>query len=800
MKIFTETANILHRSKELLLSLSPFRNVTVRITFRLLLYFLTLTVIPFGILSLLVQHFAFAFAGLILCLLIVFTLHRFAIFQRHATRNLIFLIIFILGICSYLQLTEATPGSTEISTVENNSLARKIYLAIHNGNIAIAAFFPSRGAYEINGDGTINGAPLPTNIIGWYILFHACAYIFAGYFFMSLWGYRTINRLQFFLTRDDEKNIFWCITPTPRMMILAEDILKNAGSPSQPVFSVEENEIPDSAPLFQDMNFHDFCLKLRKPGQFHEYCITAAKHFFLTENDDWNMNMANLLLRERERKHITTQTRLYIKISDNVRELFFNRWADANNKPGEVEIILIHESEIIAGKFIQEYPMLDTVAEKIDTQTATIADAEFKVLVIGFGNIGRSVLKHIICDCQYIRSLNGTTVDNRPRKQGIISRDESEYTDQMDRVPFSADIIDHDEDVWNVFRHEFPDACQRFNLNFTQMKVLSGEFFQLQWENLKNYNRIIVALGDAVLNMEVAANLEKIIRKNIPLPGTGNAVQQQEPSEILMEIKKRLFVISPEITQQKIPGHELYHHNDNLFHLIADNYEIYRYDCIVEERLSYMARLIDLGYNINFRKKENKSADEKISFALYKQLMKVHHFPLIPSNYSFADFCHLPLNQKKRIMRSWHIKYCDGELKTATMASRKSSRAAAANLRNILLLLGLNDESFSTHYDNRIAADPVLKNTLGRTEHLRWIAFSLLEGNTLWKNPVKNDQFEKANQSIPYYRHAALVEWDELPELDRIFSEGKTFRKKDLEIIENLAMIYQEYCVQNKKE
>ena len=143
-------------------------------------------------------------------------------------------------------------------------------------------------------------------------------------------------------------------------------------------------------------------------------------------------------------------------------------------------------------------------------------------------------------------------------------------------------------------------------------------------------------------------------------------------------------------------------------------------------------------------------------------------------------------------MTIWYPRFKNGKLQSASMADRKSSRASAANLRNIIRLIGLNETNILDFYDNAIS-DFELKKTLGKTEHLRWMAFSLMQENTIWKNPVKNKEFTKANQSVNYYRHATLTEWDKLPEIDLVFPDGKTFQEKDLEIIENLALIYREY-------
>lgn len=806
----------LHSTKEWFLSISSFSERKIRLKYRWFLLFATLAILfPAVLTGLLflckcliplfpsypIRYAPVSLFFLFACLFSVFVLHKINFFQRVAARNLVFIMIFLFGVGIYSSMPECIANikksnkSVPKEYCMSEKLIREACLSIHNGNIAIAAFFPSRGSYDIAENGTAsegNSKDLPTSMLLFYVLFHACVYIFAGYFFMSFWGFRTINRIQFFLTKDNEKYVFWCRTPEPQMFKLAKNILHDEKQPSQPVFSVEESNVSDAQALFQEMNFHDICLKLRKPGQIHQYCLHAAKHFLLSDDTDWNMDMAKAIIAAREKNNVHTFTRLYIRVTENSREIFFNRWADANNDPGEVEIILIDECEMIAEKFIHDYPMLDTIQNKIDIKTATVPEAEIKVLIIGFGRIGRAVLKHILCDCQYIRSTSPCS-NNIPQKEGIHPCEASEYSQQGERVPFSADIIDCDAIQWDIFHNDHREACNRFNLKFMPINVLSDEFFQLQWKNLKNYNRIVLALGNADLNIEVAAVIEKLIRKNIILPSNGE-IPEISPKKQLTDMREKLFLISPEVTRhqssfqrEESATQNSCLHQQNLFTLIGADYEIYSQEHIIDEQLSFMARLIDLEYNTHREKYK------PMEYAQFERLAKQRNLPILPPDLTFKMFCSLPLTERKKIADSWCVKYEDCKLKTATMTDRKSSRASAANLKNYLKLCGLNEYDFYDKYD-AVIADEQLKNNLGRTEHLRWIAYSLLEGFVLWEKPVAT--FGKANQTKHYLRHAALVEWDELPELNGIF--GKDFQKIDLEIIENLKSIYGEYQAQNK--
>lgn len=740
---------------------------------------------------------------------------------RGIYRNIFFIVLFCVGVWCYIEvakvetvipeksppviITSAEPRSMSASEKIQKYLKESvqyIFSATHHSHMSLAAFFPSRGSYEINADGTINNKmfiPLSTLLL--YFVFHAAVYIFASYFIVSLWGYRTTNRLLFWLTRDVEKNVFWCMIPESKMLKLAKDIHKKQLEFSQPVFSVDESEVADPQALFQEMNYQGFCLKLRKPEQIHSNCLKGARHFFLTEDPDWNINMARAFLSKRKKYGIETFAQLYIKISDESRELFFNRWADENNIPGKIEIIVIDEAEMIAEKFVSAYPMLQTLEPTaVNTAAGTIPESEFKVLIIGFGRIGRALLKHTICDSQFIRNLDPETFsDNIPRKEGIITS--NSFSAQRERVPFSADIIDCDIERWTIFKHTHKSACQRFNLNFMQMKVLSEAFFDLKWENLKNYNRVIVALGESELNIEVAAAIENIIRKKIALPSSKLPEGDGDPEKQLKDMKKRCFLISPEIyncPEGEEHSENLFNCSENLFSLFGANYEIFSCENIIEEKLSVMAKLIALSYGINYHETLDEEAEK--SRLRHSALREANGLPVIPWNYSFKEFSlHLPPEQKKEIMKSWYTSYnaSSDKLNAESMYGRKSSRASASNLKNILTLLGMDENEITLEKYSSLIADENLKNLLGRTEHLRWMAYIMLEGHELWSFPARTPQCSMPNQSKKYQRHATLVEYEDLPAMDKIFpgKDKKTFQQKDLEIIENLPLIYREYNI-----
>lgn len=642
-----------------------------------------------------------------LCLVVTIWLCHCQITQRGWFRNVFFIVILLLGVVSYVGIAQVTAGASE----KQINPVGKILSPVHHSCTAVAAFFPSRGSYEIEADGTMNNKfNLPWYILSAYYAFHASIYIFASYFVLSLWGYRSINRLRFGLTLDKEKNVFWCIKPELKMLNLAKDILKTAKAANeiyQPVFSVDETKFDEHKPIFQEMNFQKFCLKMRKPDQIHESCLLSARHFFLTEDADWNICMADQLLKKISK--LKRKTQLYIRINNDARTIYYTRWAN-QYKNTTIEIIFIDECALIVDKFTKDYHILKAFPECIDKNAAVCKENGFKFLIIGFGGLGKEVLKHLICDTQFLDS-------------------------QGKRVDVGIDIVEKDATQIALFRKQFDDLLTRFNgIQFIttskNIPIAAGteEFYSFFEQNHKKYDRIVVALGDTAVSVETIAQIEDIVRKNIDLSSS-------DPQGELRAWKNKIFLISPELCDSMFPEEENNKH-DNLFTVIGAGNKIFNYSDIINEDMFKLAQVINCRYDTDtIEEVDMTKAVEK---------------------WEGADFY-----------------------------SRQSSYAAGLGLENVRLLLRVKDDCTKEEY-KKLLDDDKLKQRLGKIEHNRWWAYMLGSGYSPWTNPVQRlkEDLKKANQSTKFLRHATMVEWEYLPEMDNAFRNVITIsiqqKKRDL--------------------
>lgn len=690
------------------------------------------------------------FGGVFVCFLCLINM-------RGIYRNIFFIFLFTIGVIGYITVAnnkaeiseknilscnfnaEITTEAEKIIITSNSNESykqqfvdkkerfsqwvSKIFVsAVHHSHMALAAFFPSRGTYEIEENGTFNSKEMEFFTLFLYFVFHTFVYIFTAYFIVSHWGYRTTNRLRFWLTRDDEKNVFWCVTPGPKMLTLAKDIIKKYRETAQPIFTVEEAAVSDPKSLFQEMNYHGLCLKLRKPDQIHSNCLCAARHFFLSEDSDWNINMANSLLEEISKLKLKVKAQLYIRITNDARKIYYTRWAE-QYKNTRVEIIFIDECALIVDKFTQKYHVLDSFKEcigeykkRIGKDEKCIGDATvckengFNFLIIGFGGLGQEVLKHLICDTQF-------------------------FTPEDEIVPVKIDVVEKDAERIALFRRQFNDLLERFNgiefiMTPENIPVAAGteKFYSFFEQNHKKYDRVIVALGDAALNVEIIAQIENIVRKNIDL-------SLPEPEAELQKWKNKLFLISPELCKS------IFSNKNNMFTLFGEDNKIFNYLDIINGEMFELAKKINCNYCVG----------------------KIEQRQKLDSMWSEVDFY-----------------------------NRQSSYAAGLGLENIKLLLKLEDNCTVDDY-KEILLNEELKERLGKIEHNRWWAYMLGCGYSTWQNPhLRPKDLKKAKQTDKFLRHATMIEWEDLPKMDEIFPDNKTFYQKDLEIIENLPLFYRE--------
>lgn len=580
--------------------------------------------------------------------------------QKTWVRVLFFCVLFCLGVFGYF-----TSASGELPRVQ------KLLLSIC---ASLSEFFPSRGSYDVLGEGTFNWG-----LIGFCLL----CYFFAISILIAIFGRKLTNKWQLFLTKLNcsERRVFWCDIPGDKEEMLADNI-RGQHSDIRCIFSVKESAIEEEkiAELMANLNFKHDLLCLRKPGQFHIDTLKAPVHFFITDDCSWNIAMAQRVWQEiaKRKKKLIDKVDFYIRVSGGVKNYWAAQWAEkiqniGSDKP-ELEIHLLQESELIARKFVRDNPLLTAPGIEIFPEKGKIK-GNFKILLLGFGDLGEAILRETVCDGQFL------------------------HTDGSDS--FSMDVIDYAPQSFNLFAVRCPEAVKQYHISFYEKDVYSSDFYKFMEDRIASYNRVIVAFYDRTLSMDIAAQIVELAK----ISGT--------------DLQSKMFVNLPDapadMKNSVFPE----------FTAFGSLQECYSEGIIIDEELDRNARKINSSYN--------KGIDNWSKLNLF---------------------------------------------------AKDSNRSCAAGLYNLCRLMGMTDpeKMFNPNALEHVLANGLL-DVYAETEHLRWNAFHFVRGIRKWDISGVTEKIVKANDIKAHLRHAALVDFNDLPLIDEKIGKGSNLKSNDRDII-----------------
>lgn len=430
---------------------------------------------------------------------------------------LLFFALYSYSVYTYrdIHLKEAEKCS-EIAKLDENV---KILSPINN---TLSIFFPSRGSYDETGNDSIH-----------FQAIHLLSYLFFAMLAFSIFGRRLINRSRYPLITYSHRNIFW--GDSPGGMLLAQHLIETTIM-QQAIFvvseTIKEDEEKDKA-LFERIDSMG-AIALYRNFQKKNKMPRGEKHFFLTEDQDFNVIMALKVVESHQQSK--RKIKLYVRTEmENIGHLFP---AGSN-----IEVNIFNQSDLTARQFVQNKPMLDLVPaeKKVDLKV----DYNFRVLVLGFGWTGREMLNKTICDSQFVGSS------------------------------FEATILDKD---FYENQGDYPllyDECiKEYNLSFESKEISTvGSSASYQWleDNIKNYDRIFVTLGDDNLNLEAGIAIYRLFFK-----------------QGLYDTKSKVFV--------HIKDAEMYCYKTLSISLFGRLDDIYTVDVVINEQMDTVAKLVHFFY------------------------------------------------------------------------------------------------------------------------------------------------------------------------------------------------------------
>lgn len=606
------------------------------------------------------------FLGL-LCFTCVAILSSMRYLRRTKVRILLFLAIFAVGCLSNF--------FCHLSPDQNMTSGQTLSRVLLSYCTAIAEFFPSRGDYDS-----------PTGGFAWMkILFYYLSCVFSISIVIAIWGGKITNRWHLFLVNllRVKRYVFWCDVPSRKEIMMANDIYASCYD-ALCVFSVEEAHIDNAAELQGDLNYHGHLLCMRKPMQFQKVCLGSTKHLFLSDDYNWNIRMANHLW-EKYQSAPHKKLDFYVRISDDVRKAWAEHWAEGIQKKADIDIHLINEATLLARILVNQYPLLKSPKVRIAEKTGK-ASGRIKILLLGFGEVGKAILREMICDGQFLQS----------------------GSESGRRIPFSVDVVDRDKAAYDLYEAFFEDAMKEYNVRFSRQDVRSSDFYRWLEPELASYNRIVIAFSDDSLNLETASRIKTIAKRKDIVFG------HSERANARMMIR-----ISDSTTARVLRDPTQNSQIEDVFFGVLD--ECYCRDVIIDETLDRRAKIISRNHVAQWRQDGDAPDEEK-------------------------------------------------EWKRMSMFEREKARSCASGVKNLLLLAGMNEETFVPEKWNALTSDEKLMNALAETEHMRWCAALMMRGVRKWPLSEVGDDDRRPNDIRKHMRHAALTDYRNLPEVDRRFN------------------------------
>lgn len=652
----------------------------------------------------------------------------------------------------------------------------KIERQIEAPNRAVASFFPSRGGFEAIAKA--DDAALRLH----YFIFQTAVLFYVALLMFSIFGRGIVNQARKWVTPWRRLNVFWGRSDAG--MLLARNIMET--SVRDQVFFMLQQRSGDGdewRTLTHDIDRMDAMWAFTYDSNAVESDVShdtlaqakGRRHFFLDESGYVNVSRADRLVKVlREWKDTRSRRNgfwcffsalragihrwylsgcrekpfFYVRVESSADELTYKQWASSVRDV--VTPILISESQLVAKDFIAQHPMLKMPRIVIDTENAVVKEGEFNVLLVGFGATGQSILNEIVCNSQFVRSYDSKT--------GLPIT-----------VPLHVDIVEQDKKVVEEYCIRHPLATRhpvfspkddpvRYDVNFVEDSVrvedkTFDDWFRRRLAGGKNpYNRIIVCLKGDEKTIGISGKIIEFARRQ------GVEI---EPGVVFARVKD--------------PARNRYLHTEK---------DVY---CSIFSR--------------------GGIADERVCVTPFGNLHDIYSFGRI--NVEIVDTMAKVLNSRYgdygRELAAPEQREAAWE--NASFFDQLSSRASAEGQRNMLMLLGWSYRAkgrsaaggkagdvgtrvlSAEDIAGRLREGSDLLRTLAIDEHLRWNAFHIMMGYRPWNvldmsHDARNDmpvpwpsRF-KANQLRAIGKHADIVPFEKLPDVDMQLKEWDTGRSK----------------------
>ncbi len=628
--------------------------------------------------------------------------------QNNFVRAIVFVILFMVGVVVY-----------SFASLEDRTFVV---------NNALATFFPSRGDYDVT--------KVASRVAPFYNLYHLYVYWYFILLALSFFGKRLINVFttwwEFERQDDKERYVFWGYSK--QAVWLAKDLTEKRGALCMILLSAKTDEetLKDQINELDENHVYwrvvDVDIDFAPPKRTFEEILN---HVLISFDQHRNIELAKYLMEtfkmineaNADVKSEKGGCKFYVEIGDGELCNVFTEWADDVNKKKRHEICLINENALVAQDFTLTHPMLCCPGITVN-DNATVT-GEFHVLLLGFGWLGREILKNMVCDAQFV----GTQ--------------------------FHVDIVDQDANTYERFQRQCTEAVTQYDLRFHNVNVSSARFHDWMtgkprmWMDehhrrpLEGYNRIVVCLGNDELNAETDYFLRVLAKERTPKG-------KLEEGTLFTYIKNRYSPVYKNDGEGKA----------GLFHYFGKGSDIYTEKRFMQDTVENAARRMNYFW---FRKdgdcagideawKTRSMFDRLSSKASAMGMYNILRLVAMAMLHERIE----RISKKLKMNDSEKASYCVKMLRMYDSFSGADDRQAK----------GFSNRDTAYKYYRRL--DLKLK-VLAETEHLRWNAFHFMRGIHTWdlKNPgLEILKEKKANQIKDHNCHGYLVPFDELTRVD----------------------------------
>ena len=732
----------------------------------------------------------------------------------------LFMVLFVWGCVLYY-----------CSPVDDSVLSKdKVERQIEAPNRTVAAFFPSRGGFETvgkteeqktgeqkvgeqkNNKSSTNEKKNGTRLH--YFVFHTSVLFYVALIGFSIFGRGIVNQIRKWTVLWKNLNVFWGRSNAG--LLLARSII-NKSCKEQVYFMLQQKsgDGDEWRTLTRDIDDMNGLWSFTYDSNDVETDVSkdtlsqakGRRHFFMDEaahvnvsradrivtilrdnpplpgfKGAWQAFRAGMILRwfKCRRTKVWDKPFMYVRIEAPAEEFTYQTWAA--NVRDVVTPVLIRESQLIAKDFIKHYPLLKMpgVVENIDKATAQVKVDEIKILIIGFGSAGQDILNEIVCNGQFVKEYD---------ENGIAIP-----------VPLHVDIVEQDEKVIEEYCIRHPLATRhpefsavgygdkRYDVNFVETDS-DGQSVRAEDKSFDDwfrkrldksgkkcpYDRIVVCLNGDDKTLGIAQKIVEFTRRcQSEIASDVVFARVKDPSRNRYLPQGKIWsVFSKKKREEKTDMH---------ITLFGNMKDIYSFERINVEVVDTMAKVLNSRHGTFGRELRENAEDRELKW----------------EGASFFD--------------------------------QLSSRAAAEGQRNILLLRGMDykaialpkeiesvfpkAEDADTLSDQAFYEENFILRTLAIDEHLRWNAFHIMLGYRPWNilereddplcdlpEKIRTKQLKvkdvKANQLEAIGKHADIIEFEKLPDVDMALKElSEQKSREELDLKREDFMGLAPYCAQ----